>query len=126
MYTKRPEEQTMIRRAWRRAFVLVLCAGSMPGLLHGQAKKQSRSECGMGKPAKRLRRRTFRFVLQPSIGTFTGIGSSRRTTAREVKVPNDAKVIVVHATYENSTVYYINCDMAKQKDHDGGELVSGD
>jgi len=30
-----------------------------------------------------------------------------------LSVPKDASVILVHATYENSTVYYINCDGPK-------------
>lgn len=30
-----------------------------------------------------------------------------------LNVPKDASVILVHATYENSTVYYINCDGPK-------------
>ena len=33
----------------------------------------------------------------------------------EVRVPADAKVIAVHATYDNAMEYYINCDVAKQK-----------
>jgi hypothetical protein len=33
----------------------------------------------------------------------------------EVKVPPDAKAIAVRATYLNSLEYYINCDVAKQK-----------
>lgn len=33
----------------------------------------------------------------------------------EVRVPPGAKVISVHATYQNAMEYYINCDVAKQK-----------
>jgi len=31
-----------------------------------------------------------------------------------LSVPQDASVILVHATYQNSTVYYINCDGPKE------------
>ncbi|HUB29271.1 MAG TPA: hypothetical protein VL967_06220 [Terracidiphilus sp.] len=34
----------------------------------------------------------------------------------EVKMPPDAKSIAVRATYENSIEYYINCDVARQRD----------
>jgi hypothetical protein len=34
----------------------------------------------------------------------------------EVKLPADAKAIAVRSTYENSIEYYINCDVARQKD----------
>jgi hypothetical protein len=34
----------------------------------------------------------------------------------EVKLPKDARSISVRATYLNSTEYYVNCDMSKQKD----------
>lgn len=34
----------------------------------------------------------------------------------EVRIPPGAKVITVHATYDNAMEYYINCDVAKQKD----------
>ncbi len=33
----------------------------------------------------------------------------------EVRVPPGAKVMTVHATYQNAMEYYINCDVAKQK-----------
>lgn len=36
--------------------------------------------------------------------------------AIEVKVPADAKVIAVRVTYDNSVEYFVNCDVAKQKD----------
>jgi hypothetical protein len=34
----------------------------------------------------------------------------------DVRVPASTTEISVHATYDNSTEYYINCDSAKQKD----------
>jgi hypothetical protein len=34
----------------------------------------------------------------------------------EVKLPADTKVIAVRATYDNSMEYFVNCDMAKQKE----------
>jgi hypothetical protein len=36
--------------------------------------------------------------------------------ASEVKVPQGATAISLRATYDNSTSYYVNCDVAKQKD----------
>ena len=36
-----------------------------------------------------------------------------------VRVPEGSKVIAVRATYDNSLEYYVNCDVAKQKDTDG-------
>jgi hypothetical protein len=33
-----------------------------------------------------------------------------------VKLPQDAKVISVRATYLDSTEYFVNCDVAKQRD----------
>jgi hypothetical protein len=33
----------------------------------------------------------------------------------EVKLPDDAKAISVRGTYLDSTEYFVNCDMAKQK-----------
>jgi hypothetical protein len=37
----------------------------------------------------------------------------------EVRVPPGAKVITVHATYQNAMEYYVNCDVAKQKNSSG-------
>ena len=34
----------------------------------------------------------------------------------ELRLPGDVQVLLIHATYENSTEYFVNCDMAKQKD----------
>lgn len=34
----------------------------------------------------------------------------------EVKIPDGTESISIHATYENSMDYYINCDVSKQKD----------
>jgi hypothetical protein len=36
--------------------------------------------------------------------------------ATVVRVPESATAISLHATYDNSTSYYVNCDVAKQKD----------
>lgn len=36
----------------------------------------------------------------------------------EVKLSDEAKVLSVRATYENSFEYYLNCDVAKQKNPD--------
>jgi hypothetical protein len=36
----------------------------------------------------------------------------------EVKVSSDAKVLSVRATYDNSDTYYVNCEVAKQKNTD--------
>lgn len=36
----------------------------------------------------------------------------------EVKVSSEAKVLSVRATYNNSSEYYVNCDVAKQKNTD--------
>ncbi len=34
----------------------------------------------------------------------------------EVTLPGDASVVAVHATYDNSMEFYINCDVGRQKD----------
>lgn len=34
----------------------------------------------------------------------------------ELKVPGDVSVLLIHATYEDSTEYFINCDGPKQTD----------
>lgn len=34
----------------------------------------------------------------------------------EVAIPDGATAISLHATYDNSMAYYINCDVARQKD----------
>jgi hypothetical protein len=34
----------------------------------------------------------------------------------EVSIPDGATAIALRATYDNSTEYYVNCDVAKQKD----------
>lgn len=37
----------------------------------------------------------------------------------EVKIPDGATSISLKATYDNSTSFYVNCDVAKQKDKTG-------
>ena len=34
----------------------------------------------------------------------------------EVVIPDGATAISLHATYDNSMAYYVNCDVARQKD----------
>jgi hypothetical protein len=34
----------------------------------------------------------------------------------EVAIPDGATAISLHATYDNSMAYYVNCDVARQKD----------
>ncbi|MGA7106728.1 MAG: hypothetical protein WBY75_03230 [Terracidiphilus sp.] len=105
----------MNRRAWA-VLLCVLCAGAMPGLLQGQAKKTIIIQVRDGKTGEAVTPSNVQVLFNHRSDVHGDWIDQKDDGTIEVKVPNDAKVIAVRATYESSTEYYVNCDMAKQKD----------
>ena len=105
----------MVRRIFR-ALVLLVSMAVLCGDLHAQAAKTI--------TLRLLDGRTGRIVSPTGILVRANHDAAEHGDwvkqnedgTSELKVPEDASVILIHATYENSTEYFINCDGPKQTD----------
>ncbi len=71
----------------------------------------------MARPAKPSRRTNIQVRFNHQRTKHSGNWVDQKDDGTiEVKLPADAKVIAVRATYDNSMEYFVNCDVAKQKD----------
>jgi len=105
----------MVRRAYRAFLLLVLMAG-LGGSLHAQTGKTITIRVVDGKTGEAVKPSNLQVSLdhrQSSQGEWVRQNDDGTTN---VTVPAGATEISIHATYDNSTEYYINCDSAKLKD----------
>ncbi|MGA8732106.1 MAG: hypothetical protein WB608_25330 [Terracidiphilus sp.] len=99
-----------------RAFLLLMLMAVLCGSLHAQAAKTITLRLLDGKTG-RLLSSTGILVRANHDATAHGDWAKQNEDGTsELKVPQDASVILIHATYENSMEYYINCDGPKQTD----------
>ena len=105
----------MNRRAWA-VFLCVLCTGAMSGMLRAQATKTIILKLRDGKTGEAVTPSNVQVRFNHQTDAHGDWVDQKDDGTIEVKLPSDAKVIAVHATYDSSTEYYVNCDMAKQKD----------
>jgi hypothetical protein len=105
----------MIERAYR-ALLLMACMGASVALLQAQIGRTITIKIRDGKTGETVTPSNVhvRFNHQPeALGNWV---DQKDDGMIEVKLPQDAKVISVRATYLDSTEYFVNCDVAKQRD----------
>jgi hypothetical protein len=105
----------MIERAYRD-LLLMACMGALAGLLQAQIGRTITIKIRDGKTGETVTPSNVhvRFNHQPeALGNWV---DQKDDGMIEVKLPQDAKVISVRATYLDSTEYFVNCDVAKQRD----------
>jgi hypothetical protein len=95
----------MFRRTYC-ALLLLVCTGFACNVLHAQTARTITIRVLDGKTGLVISPSNLqvRFKHQNDDGTI------------EVKIPDGATALSIHATYDNSTSYYVNCDVARQKD----------
>jgi hypothetical protein len=100
-------------------FVLLCIAGVLAAMLPAQTGKTIIIRLRDGKTGQSLDPSNVhvRFNHQPESGGQWVDQKGDGTI--EVRLPEGSKVIAVRATYANSLEYYVNCDVAKQRDTDG-------
>lgn len=99
-----------------RALVLVLWTAALCGYAHAQTAKTITLRLLDGKTG-RLVSSTGILVRANHLPTDHGDWTKQNDDGTaELKVPGDVSTLLIHATYENSTEYFINCDGPKQMD----------
>jgi hypothetical protein len=104
----------MIRRTCG-AILLLVCGGAVCGVLQAQAGKTISIKVLDGRTGEAVSPSNVhvRFNHEPDVrGDWV---DQKDDGTIEVRLPADAKAISVRATYDGSTEYFVNCDVAKQK-----------
>ncbi len=105
----------MVRRIFRTLVLLVSVAGFC-GYLHAQAAKTITLRMLDGRTGRIIQPTGILVRANHNAADHGDWTKQNEDGTSELKVPQDASVILIHATYENSTEYYINCDGPKQTD----------
>jgi hypothetical protein len=95
----------------------IACAGAV--FLHAQEKKSIIIEVRDGKTGQVLAPSNVQVRFDHQSAAGASWVDQKEDGTIEVTLPRDAKVIAVRTTYMNSLEYYVNCDVAKQRDVDG-------
>ncbi len=103
----------MVRRIFRTLVLLVSVAGFC-GYLHAQAAKRITLRMLDGRTGRIIQPTGILVRANHNAADHGDWTKQNEDGTSELKVPQDASVILIHATYENSTEYYINCDGPKQ------------
>lgn len=99
-----------------RVLLNIGCIGIFAGLLHAQAGKTITIKVRDGKTGQTVTPSNIQVRFNHQSEARGNWVDQKDDGTIEVKLPEDAKVISVHGTYLDSTEYFVNCDMAKQKD----------
>jgi hypothetical protein len=105
----------MIERAYR-ALLLMACMGASAGLLEAQSGRTITIQIRDGKTGETLTPSNVHVRFNHQLEALGNWVDQKDDGTIEVKLPAEAKVISVRATYLDSTEYFVNCDVSKQKD----------
>jgi len=105
----------MVRRAYR-AFPLLVLMAAFGGSLHAQTGKTITIRFVDGKTGEAIKPSNIQIRLDRQQTSHDQWVKQNDDGTANFVVPESATDMSVHATYDNSTEYYINCDSAKQKD----------
>jgi len=105
----------MIESAYR-ALLLVACIGALGALLQAQIGRTITIKVRDGKTGEKVTPSNVQVRVNHRSEAGGNWVDQKDDGTIEVKLPEDAKAISVRATYLDSTEYFINCNMAKQKD----------
>lgn len=99
-----------------RVLVLLLSVATLCGVLQAQSANIVTLRLLDGKTGRRI---VPTGILVRANHDATDHGNWTKQNddgTAQIKLPEDASVILIHATYENSMEYFINCDGPKQAD----------
>jgi hypothetical protein len=105
-----------MNRQANRALVLFACMGAYTALVQAQTAKIIVIKVRDGKTGKAVTPSNIQVRFNHQSEAHGSWVDQKDDGTIEVKLPEDAKVISVRETYLDSTEYFVNCDMAKQKD----------
>lgn len=98
------------------ALVLMLCAGLASTSLHGQKTKTFTVKVLDGKNGKKITPDNLEIRIDRRKDIHVEWVTLNDDGTAQVTVPATSTAISIHATYDASTDYYVNCDVSKQKD----------
>ena len=104
----------MVRRAYRRLVLPVLIV-ALGGFLHAQIGKKITIRVVDGRTGEAIQPSNVQVSLDRRESSQNEWVRQNDDGTADLTVPAGTAEISVHATYDNSTEYYINCDSAKLK-----------
>ena len=104
----------MVRRAYRALLLPVLIA-ALGCFLHGQTGKNITIRVVDGRTGEVIKPSNVQVSLDRRESSHNEWVRQNEDGTADLTVPEGTTEISVHATYDNSTEYYINCDSAKLK-----------
>ena len=109
------QRNEMIERAYR-ALLLMACIGASVGLLQAQIGRTITIKIRDGKTGEKVTPSNVQVRFNHQSEARGNWVDQKEDGTIQVNLPDDAKAISVRATYLDSTEYFVNCDVAKQKD----------
>lgn len=105
----------MVRRAFR-ALPLVILLAALSGSLQAQTGKAITIRVFDGKTGDVIKPSNVQIRLDRQQSSDNQWVKQNDDGSTSITVPPGSTEITVHATYDNSTEYYVNCDAAKERD----------
>jgi hypothetical protein len=104
-----------MERPMGRLLVLAACAGFI-FVPQGWAQKKFTVKVLDGKTGEKISPNNIEARINRQSSNHVEWVKLNDDGTAELTLPDNATAVSVRATYGNSTEYYVNCDMAKQKD----------
>jgi hypothetical protein len=98
------------------ALVLMVCAGLACTSLHAQKTKTFTVKVLDGKTGKKVTPDNIEVRVDHQKDAHVEWVTLNDDGTAKVTIPEKATALSIHATYDASTDYYVNCDVSKQKD----------
>ena len=105
-----------MRRPRGRLLVLAACAGMACLAQLGQAQVKITVRVLDGKTGEKIEPNNLEARINRQQSYHIEWVKLNDDGTVQLTLPDDATALSVRATYENSLEYYVNCDMARQKD----------
>jgi hypothetical protein len=105
----------MVRRL-SRALALLVFVTALCGLLHAQEASTITLRLLDGKTGRLVMPTGILVRANHDAIDHGDWNKQNEDGTQQIKLPPDTSAILIHATYDNSTVYFINCDGPKQTD----------
>ena len=105
-----------MQRTIGRALVAVLCAVVVLGSSRARAEKKITIRVLDGRNGDKVSPDNLEVRINRENTLHVEWVKLHDDGTADVTLPDNATAISVRATYENSTEYYVNCDVARQKD----------
>ena len=105
----------MVQQAFR-AFPLLVLLTALGGSLQAQTGKPITIRVFDGKTGDVIKPSNIQIRLDRKQSSDNQWVKQNDDGSTSITVPPGSTEITVHATYDNSTEYYVNCDAAKERD----------